>query len=183
MRTHLLLSLPEAGCGAGKPGYGERLVRCMRCMRVKRRQLSAAHRVMASWRCFPVVVPSGDRRSRGGLQRHVGRLFHRQPCLFFSLSFRFFMPFDQLREIAADEPAQRIIIQFQPPGDGFQLLAGGFEQVQGLGIFLHAAPRDAAAVRCAHHTLTGIQLSLIHISEPTRLRRISYAVFCLKKKK
>src|SRR5660397_215918 len=25
--------------------------------------------------------------------------------------------------------------------------------------------------------------SLIHISEPTRLRRISYAVFCLKKKK
>src|SRR5660397_269536 len=28
----------------------------------------------------------------------------------------------------------------------------------------------------------GMQLSLIHISEPTRLRRISYAVFCLKKK-
>src|SRR5660397_177228 len=26
-------------------------------------------------------------------------------------------------------------------------------------------------------------LNLIHISEPTRLRRISYAVFCLKKKK
>src|SRR5660397_263273 len=32
--------------------------------------------------------------------------------------------------------------------------------------------------------LTSTQhLSLIHISEPTRLRRISYAVFCLKKKK
>src|SRR5660397_268996 len=29
----------------------------------------------------------------------------------------------------------------------------------------------------------GSGLSLIHISEPTRLRRISYAVFCLKKKK
>src|SRR5660398_288292 len=29
----------------------------------------------------------------------------------------------------------------------------------------------------------GMYLSLIHISEPTRLRRISYAVFCLKKKK
>src|SRR5660397_267153 len=26
-----------------------------------------------------------------------------------------------------------------------------------------------------------VYLSLIHISEPTRLRRISYAVFCLKK--
>src|SRR5660397_249968 len=33
--------------------------------------------------------------------------------------------------------------------------------------------------------ITGLThtLSLIHISEPTRLRRISYAVFCLKKKK
>src|SRR5660397_233454 len=30
---------------------------------------------------------------------------------------------------------------------------------------------------------SSIYLSLIHISEPTRLRRISYAVFCLKKKK
>src|SRR5660397_252235 len=28
-----------------------------------------------------------------------------------------------------------------------------------------------------------LTLSLIHISEPTRLRRISYAVFCLNKKK
>ena len=28
-----------------------------------------------------------------------------------------------------------------------------------------------------------VQLSLIHISEPTRLGMISYAVFCLKKKK
>src|SRR5660397_266294 len=37
------------------------------------------------------------------------------------------------------------------------------------------------------HQIMGIdvgrRLSLIHISEPTRLRRISYAVFCLKKKK
>src|SRR5450756_2712576 len=30
---------------------------------------------------------------------------------------------------------------------------------------------------------TGQKLSLIHISEPTRLGMISYAVFCLKKKK
>eukprot|EP00658_Telonema_sp_P-2_P023164 TRINITY_DN19276_c0_g1_i2.p2 TRINITY_DN19276_c0_g1~~TRINITY_DN19276_c0_g1_i2.p2 ORF type:complete len:160 (-),score=37.83 TRINITY_DN19276_c0_g1_i2:37-516(-) len=30
---------------------------------------------------------------------------------------------------------------------------------------------------------TTLQLSLIHISEPTRLLSISYAVFCLKKKK
>ena len=31
--------------------------------------------------------------------------------------------------------------------------------------------------------LPGEALSLIHISEPTRLGMISYAVFCLKKKK
>ena len=30
---------------------------------------------------------------------------------------------------------------------------------------------------------TGFKLSLIHISEPTRRTPISYAVFCLKKKK
>ena len=30
--------------------------------------------------------------------------------------------------------------------------------------------------------ITVIKLSLIHISEPTRLGMISYAVFCLKKK-
>ena len=38
--------------------------------------------------------------------------------------------------------------------------------------------RDDLASLCVH-----LLLSLIHISEPTRLRRISYAVFCLKKKK
>ena len=35
---------------------------------------------------------------------------------------------------------------------------------------------DYGRLRKAHH------LSLIHISEPTRLGMISYAVFCLKKK-
>ena len=36
---------------------------------------------------------------------------------------------------------------------------------------------DPARLSAIHH------LSLIHISEPTRLGMISYAVFCLKKKK
>src|SRR5450759_5527583 len=35
----------------------------------------------------------------------------------------------------------------------------------------------------AFQKLTAFNLSLIHISEPTRLGMISYAVFCLKKKK
>eukprot|EP00658_Telonema_sp_P-2_P030514 TRINITY_DN23015_c0_g1_i3.p1 TRINITY_DN23015_c0_g1~~TRINITY_DN23015_c0_g1_i3.p1 ORF type:complete len:104 (+),score=23.16 TRINITY_DN23015_c0_g1_i3:100-411(+) len=34
-----------------------------------------------------------------------------------------------------------------------------------------------------HRVCRGLHLSLIHISEPTRLLSISYAVFCLKKKK
>ena len=36
---------------------------------------------------------------------------------------------------------------------------------------------------CAYNCPAHIPLSLIHISEPTRLGMISYAVFCLKKKK
>ena len=43
-------------------------------------------------------------------------------------------------------------------------------------VFVHAKKK------CRKHSSIGL-LSLIHISEPTRLRRISYAVFCLKKKK
>src|SRR5450759_5492258 len=35
----------------------------------------------------------------------------------------------------------------------------------------------------AYSTIAHMGLSLIHISEPTRLGMISYAVFCLKKKK
>src|SRR5665648_1239496 len=34
-----------------------------------------------------------------------------------------------------------------------------------------------------HNSSATVYLSLIHISEPTRLGMISYAVFCLKKKK
>ncbi len=44
--------------------------------------------------------------------------------------------------------------------------------------------KDATTFARVQQTLdTPISLSLIHLSEPTRLRRISYAVFCLKKKK
>ena len=39
------------------------------------------------------------------------------------------------------------------------------------------------AIDVDHEIVPVLNLSLIHISEPTRLRRISYAVFCLKKKK
>src|SRR5450756_1374645 len=42
-------------------------------------------------------------------------------------------------------------------------------------IWLKARVRNAAG-----HGVKGVKLSLIHISEPTRLGMISYAVFCLK---
>ena len=41
----------------------------------------------------------------------------------------------------------------------------------------------AAPVRAEVEPWIARSLSLIHISEPTRLLSISYAVFCLKKKK
>ena len=43
---------------------------------------------------------------------------------------------------------------------------------------------DEACMSLMYGSLQGaLSLSLIHISEPTRLGMISYAVFCLKKKK
>src|SRR5450756_1086886 len=49
------------------------------------------------------------------------------------------------------------------------------------------APFPPACLVPVHHRtppqLSDEPLSLIHISEPTRLGMISYAVFCLKKKK
>eukprot|EP00825_Cyclidium_porcatum_P047637 TRINITY_DN7782_c0_g1_i2.p1 TRINITY_DN7782_c0_g1~~TRINITY_DN7782_c0_g1_i2.p1 ORF type:complete len:145 (+),score=17.07 TRINITY_DN7782_c0_g1_i2:94-528(+) len=49
------------------------------------------------------------------------------------------------------------------------------------GIFLqhHIIRKYGRKLNCC----IGLNLSLIHISEPTRLGMISYAVFCLKKKK
>eukprot|EP00658_Telonema_sp_P-2_P008010 TRINITY_DN12995_c0_g1_i9.p1 TRINITY_DN12995_c0_g1~~TRINITY_DN12995_c0_g1_i9.p1 ORF type:complete len:334 (-),score=81.40 TRINITY_DN12995_c0_g1_i9:15-1016(-) len=57
----------------------------------------------------------------------------------------------------------------------------------GVGMFLALFAYDAGSIRTqvlnSFPLLKGWYLSLIHISEPTRLLSISYAVFCLKKKK
>src|SRR5674476_1479639 len=52
----------------------------------------------------------------------------------------------------------------------------------------HGEPMTAAqgqnfTITLRSNPSTGYHLSLIHISEPTRQAEISYAVFCLKKKK
>src|SRR5450756_3024027 len=54
--------------------------------------------------------------------------------------------------------------------------AAEIEKAGGHALPLAVDVREEAAVKAAIE-----QLSLIHISEPTRLGMISYAVFCLKK--
>eukprot|EP00658_Telonema_sp_P-2_P035192 TRINITY_DN25634_c0_g1_i1.p1 TRINITY_DN25634_c0_g1~~TRINITY_DN25634_c0_g1_i1.p1 ORF type:complete len:106 (-),score=25.51 TRINITY_DN25634_c0_g1_i1:29-346(-) len=56
---------------------------------------------------------------------------------------------------------------------GDDMAGGGSASSPTSGTFTVGVARSSAAVL----------LSLIHISEPTRLLSISYAVFCLKKKK
>ena len=66
----------------------------------------------------------------------------------------------------------------QPPGGGLSVQAqpGAHHQLE------HSVPQMGQAQSADGPD--GVRaLSLIHISEPTRLGMISYAVFCLKKKK
>src|SRR5665213_3804337 len=64
-----------------------------------------------------------------------------------------------------------------PGADG----CSGFEQAAREAAFADARRKAQAIAALAGLTIDG--LSLIHISEPTRQAEISYAVFCLKKKK
>src|SRR5450756_2636098 len=71
-----------------------------------------------------------------------------------------------------------LLLDVMLPGvDGFTLCRE--LRSRGLAVpVLMLTARDATTDK-----VTGLDLSLIHISEPTRLGMISYAVFCLKKKK
>src|SRR5664279_4915356 len=64
-----------------------------------------------------------------------------------------------------EPPPDNVHLRFRRRDPGFGLLLEGVDHVN------RFSNRD------------GIELSLIHISEPTRRTPISYAVFCLKKKK
>src|SRR5450756_2892511 len=59
----------------------------------------------------------------------------------------------------------------------------GVKQGDRVGIHLPNIPQYPIAYYAALSLGAIVVLSLIHISEPTRLGMISYAVFCLKKKK
>src|SRR5665648_1119874 len=75
-----------------------------------------------------------------------------------------------------------------PPGRKMHLGTHRHPETHANGLLKH--PLDCFAVswhsnqHCTNHCTTPTHcLSLIHISEPTRLGMISYAVFCLKKTK
>src|SRR5450759_5879438 len=74
----------------------------------------------------------------------------------------------------------------QPPVDlgttsGFAVLAGG--TITNTGPTTITGDVGLSPGSAFVDTGVTLNLSLIHISEPTRLGMISYAVFCLKKKK
>ena len=81
----------------------------------------------------------------------------------------------------------RVIGELSRLSESFQKKIQELEEVSAantglnLTIAINYGSRDEM-LRAMKHMFTDIKLSLIHISEPTRLRRISYAVFCLKKK-
>ena len=55
--------------------------------------------------------------------------------------------------------------------------------VGGIDVLVDPKAKDADTVSLLAYLSPDQKLSLIHISEPTRQAEISYAVFCLKKKK
>ena len=64
-----------------------------------------------------------------------------------------------------------------------QTIAKEIQEVHSLGIEIALVIGGGNLWRGEPAAEAGMDLSLIHISEPTRRRGISYAVFCLKKKK
>src|SRR5680860_1670075 len=75
----------------------------------------------------------------------------------------------QSRSSAASDVYKR---QVATPADGHTMVT-----------FMHIRQGQARSVHVTVGASSGRYLSLIHISEPTRRTPISYAVFCLKKKK
>src|SRR5450756_2737285 len=77
-------------------------------------------------------------------------------------------------ECSFSKPAKERIAQMQAVGMSDEQIVQAFIRDYGTAVYL--APPNAFG------WIVPYALSLIHISEPTRLGMISYAVFCLKKK-
>eukprot|EP00658_Telonema_sp_P-2_P018858 TRINITY_DN17383_c0_g1_i2.p1 TRINITY_DN17383_c0_g1~~TRINITY_DN17383_c0_g1_i2.p1 ORF type:complete len:633 (+),score=124.01 TRINITY_DN17383_c0_g1_i2:116-2014(+) len=86
-------------------------------------------------------------------------------------------------EVKKMNPAQRQLLENTAQAIGSHDLRGGMVSVY-VGSCHHDWERlNARKTESLHSPYSALILSLIHISEPTRLLSISYAVFCLKKKK
>ena len=79
-------------------------------------------------------------------------------------------------KVTEDNKQGTITLTLKYQENGTPVIAG-LKRVSKPGLRIYTNCEDMPKV------MKGLGLSLIHISEPTRLRRISYAVFCLKKKK
>src|SRR5660397_288734 len=80
------------------------------------------------------------------------------------------------RQLGVDVVALLVVGRGHAVQRGIEIVSGDVDALVGL----LERQRDPAALEVDVDDLD--HLSLIHISEPTRLRRISYAVFCLTKK-
>src|SRR5674536_198276 len=91
-------------------------------------------------------------------------------------------PYEKLLKKAAENIAMTIERGQQPLGEGENPSEIKFQQLeQEAQQILEKHSKELADRLSEKRTVP--ELSLIHISEPTRLLSISYAVFCLKKKK
>ena len=93
---------------------------------------------------------------------------------------------DEIKQISEiTNPAEKILVADALTGQDAVTTAKNFHQNVGVtGIVLTRMDGDSrGGAALSMRSVTGVPLSLIHISEPTRHLRISYAVFCLKKKK
>src|SRR5678815_1763382 len=132
------------------------------------------------------VIKNLDRRDRGNAETH---------CTFAHASFRR----DILRAAMARDHRVEPVTEsvFQIPRDEYrireprnQARVSAPQGDEPLRVLAHFPPAHHALALGGAQPSVGdeigevrVALSLIHISEPTRLLSISYAVFCLKKKK
>ena len=94
-----------------------------------------------------------------------------------------FMVSDSLYPLAVElliRPESSLISESEPVNRLIEVICAGSRAAEQISRTLFAGDEDSDFA--SYHS-AAMLLSLIHISEPTRLGMISYAVFCLKKKK
>ena len=74
---------------------------------------------------------------------------------------KFFVSFDQFREIPFDELPKRAVVEPEPPGQRLHAFGCRAVQVHGLAVFLHAATGYHTASIRFDHSLPGIQFRLV----------------------